>query len=138
MELISSFGPSAIPWIICAVVAAVLGYYLTDAVKPLVLFLSKHDRAEDPVWWQVTFRVTPLVIGGLVGILMLGVSDFWVGILGGAFSTQIYRKIDKQIENFRLDRKFITSVAEEVRAQESVPGAEPPTEPVDDDQISGP
>ena len=123
MELLELLGPKGPSYIFCVIVTAILSYYLTNAVKKPIIKIATNADAEaakkegrkprDPAWWTLIFNLLPVIIGTVAGGLFLNWTEGSIsGMIGGVFSTQIYRKFENKIEQTQLTPDMVKALAD--------------------------
>jgi len=105
-EALSMFStmPSITTMIVVLFICGVVSYGVTQVVKiPFrkIIGTDLKVTASDPVWWQFTFRILPLIIGAAVGSAFIewpwGVS---IGLSGAILNVLLYRQTTSIIKKF--------------------------------------
>jgi hypothetical protein len=102
-SIASILSPELKAYIVVLIICALLAYAMTEYLSKPVLKYLRKGKVEDPLWWTVGMRMSPVVWGGLCGVPLAG-SDMSlvyacaIGAIGGLFAIPIYHKVTNKID----------------------------------------
>ena len=87
-------------------VTGILTYGATEIVKLICRkWVGPDVDTEDPVWWQVAFRILPIALGATLGNVFLSLP--WGAAIGGCagiVNIMIYKKVTDLIGAYSMKR----------------------------------